>query len=168
MNVMVNLSPSPNSLILGLNQMCFFFFKHKINQWAINTVQVCWWEVNVKVLQVFVLFFVCFVSFANCSLHTYVCGPCNWLLLFVCFLFFPLSVLLPHTVLLLPVSVAPPPPPMPQLTPQIPLTGFVARVQENSKFGKTELSKSRGCLLIACMADESSFPFIETLILPWK
>lgn len=78
MNVMVNLSPSPNSLILGLNQMCFFFFfKHKINQWAINTVQVCWWEVNVKVLQVFVLFFVCFVSFANCSLHTYVCGPCN-------------------------------------------------------------------------------------------
>ncbi|XP_045066324.1 abl interactor 1 isoform X6 [Coregonus clupeaformis] len=31
----------------------------------------------------------------------------------------------------LPVSIAPPPPPMPQLTPQIPLTGFVARVQEN-------------------------------------
>ncbi|XP_024248593.2 abl interactor 1 isoform X15 [Oncorhynchus tshawytscha] len=30
-----------------------------------------------------------------------------------------------------PVSIAPPPPPMPQLTPQIPLTGFVARVQEN-------------------------------------
>ncbi|XP_040404706.1 abl interactor 1 isoform X8 [Cygnus olor] len=29
------------------------------------------------------------------------------------------------------VSIAPPPPPMPQLTPQIPLTGFVARVQEN-------------------------------------
>ncbi|XP_050008567.1 abl interactor 1 isoform X10 [Alexandromys fortis] len=29
------------------------------------------------------------------------------------------------------ISVAPPPPPMPQLTPQIPLTGFVARVQEN-------------------------------------
>uniref|UniRef100_A0A671KCA3 Abl interactor 1-like n=1 Tax=Sinocyclocheilus anshuiensis TaxID=1608454 RepID=A0A671KCA3_9TELE len=29
------------------------------------------------------------------------------------------------------VSVAPPPPPMVQLTPQIPLTGFVARVQEN-------------------------------------
>ncbi|GCC34499.1 hypothetical protein chiPu_0012973 [Chiloscyllium punctatum] len=28
-------------------------------------------------------------------------------------------------------SLAPPPPPMPQLTPQIPLTGFVARVQEN-------------------------------------
>ncbi|KAF2979123.1 hypothetical protein EK904_006689 [Melospiza melodia maxima] len=28
-------------------------------------------------------------------------------------------------------SIAPPPPPMPQLTPQIPLTGFVARVQEN-------------------------------------
>ncbi|KAK2105209.1 Abl interactor 1 [Saguinus oedipus] len=39
------------------------------------------------------------------------------------------------------VSIAPPPPPMPQLTPQIPLTGFVARVQENSKFGKTELLK---------------------------
>lgn len=31
------------------------------------------------------------------------------------------------------VSVAPPPPPVAQLTPQIPLTGFVARVQENSK-----------------------------------
>ncbi|XP_030623157.1 abl interactor 1a isoform X19 [Chanos chanos] len=30
-----------------------------------------------------------------------------------------------------PVSIAPPPPPMPQLTPQIPLMGFVARVQEN-------------------------------------
>ncbi|XP_036437837.1 abl interactor 1a isoform X2 [Colossoma macropomum] len=29
------------------------------------------------------------------------------------------------------MSVAPPPPPMPQLIPQIPLTGFVARVQEN-------------------------------------
>ncbi|XP_031439548.1 abl interactor 1a isoform X3 [Clupea harengus] len=29
------------------------------------------------------------------------------------------------------MSVAPPPPPMPQLTPQIPLTGFVARMQEN-------------------------------------
>lgn len=82
-----------------------------------------------------------------------------------CFLFvsFPFLYLFyfPHTVLfpLLPVSIAPPPPPMPQLTPQIPLTGFVARVQENSKFGKTELSKGRGCLLIACMADESSFSF---------
>lgn len=31
------------------------------------------------------------------------------------------------------VSIAPPPPPMPQLTPQIPLTGFVARMQESSK-----------------------------------
>uniref|UniRef100_A0A3B4B5V1 Abl interactor 1 n=1 Tax=Periophthalmus magnuspinnatus TaxID=409849 RepID=A0A3B4B5V1_9GOBI len=31
------------------------------------------------------------------------------------------------------VSVAPPPPPMVQLTPQIPLTGFVARMQESSK-----------------------------------
>ncbi|CAH2282231.1 abl interactor 1 isoform X2 [Pelobates cultripes] len=29
------------------------------------------------------------------------------------------------------ISLASPPPPMPQLTPQIPLTGFVARVQEN-------------------------------------
>ncbi|XP_037549794.1 abl interactor 1a isoform X5 [Nematolebias whitei] len=29
------------------------------------------------------------------------------------------------------VSAAPPPPPMPQLTPQIPLTGFVARMQES-------------------------------------
>ena len=34
-----------------------------------------------------------------------------------------------------PVSVAPPPPPpMVQLTPQIPLTGFVARMQESSKY----------------------------------
>lgn len=49
-----------------------------------------------------------------------------------CFLFvsFSLSVYSPYCVLL-PVSIAPPPPPMPQLTPQIPLTGFVARVQEN-------------------------------------
>ncbi|XP_016528711.1 abl interactor 1a isoform X1 [Poecilia formosa] len=30
------------------------------------------------------------------------------------------------------MSVAPPPPPMPQLTPQIPLTGFVARMQEST------------------------------------
>ncbi|MED6279447.1 Abl interactor 1 [Characodon lateralis] len=30
-----------------------------------------------------------------------------------------------------PMSIAPPPPPMPQLTPQIPLTGFVARMQES-------------------------------------
>uniref|UniRef100_A0AAY4A0N5 Abl interactor 1 n=1 Tax=Denticeps clupeoides TaxID=299321 RepID=A0AAY4A0N5_9TELE len=29
------------------------------------------------------------------------------------------------------LSIAPPPPPMPQLTPQIPLTGFVARMQES-------------------------------------
>uniref|UniRef100_A0A7N9AMR7 Abl-interactor 1a n=1 Tax=Mastacembelus armatus TaxID=205130 RepID=A0A7N9AMR7_9TELE len=29
------------------------------------------------------------------------------------------------------ISIAPPPPPMPQLTPQIPLTGFVARMQES-------------------------------------
>ncbi|KAK1174043.1 abl interactor 1 isoform X1 [Acipenser oxyrinchus oxyrinchus] len=34
------------------------------------------------------------------------------------------------------MSIAPPPPPMPQLTPQIPLTGFVARVQENSNCGQ--------------------------------
>ncbi|XP_018423018.1 PREDICTED: abl interactor 1 isoform X12 [Nanorana parkeri] len=30
------------------------------------------------------------------------------------------------------ISIASPPPPMPQMTPQIPLTGFVARVQENN------------------------------------
>ncbi|XP_071397920.1 abl interactor 1a isoform X25 [Centroberyx affinis] len=30
------------------------------------------------------------------------------------------------------MSIAPPPPPMPQLTPQIPLTGFVARMQESN------------------------------------
>lgn len=44
---------------------------------------------------------------------------------------------------LFPVSVAPPPPPMPQLTPQIPLTGFVARVQENSKSTSMPLSMTR-------------------------
>uniref|UniRef100_A0AAY4A286 Abl interactor 1 n=1 Tax=Denticeps clupeoides TaxID=299321 RepID=A0AAY4A286_9TELE len=33
----------------------------------------------------------------------------------------------PHNAM----SIAPPPPPMPQLTPQIPLTGFVARMQES-------------------------------------
>lgn len=39
------------------------------------------------------------------------------------------------------VSVAPPPPPMPQLTPQIPLTGFVARMQESSKWrGHTQVT----------------------------
>lgn len=65
---------------------------------------------------------------------------------------------------LLPVSIAPPPPPMPQLTPQIPLTGFVARVQENSKFGQAELLKGRAYFLLACMAGKSDsilFPFPE-------
>uniref|UniRef100_A0A672FN89 Abl interactor 1 n=1 Tax=Salarias fasciatus TaxID=181472 RepID=A0A672FN89_SALFA len=44
-----------------------------------------------------------------------------------------LSLSLPSCALLrwLSVSIAPPPPPMPQLTPQIPLTGFVARMQES-------------------------------------
>ncbi|KFO18939.1 Abl interactor 1 [Fukomys damarensis] len=36
------------------------------------------------------------------------------------------------------ISIAPPPPPMPQLTPQIPLTGFVARVQENMDYEDEE------------------------------
>lgn len=57
-------------------------------------------------------------------------------------LFFPRSVvLLPRSLSVsaapaaAPVSVAPPPPPpMVQLTPQIPLTGFVARMQESSKY----------------------------------
>ena len=108
----------------------------------------------------------CFVScFVLFHLQTVLC-----ILMFVvlvtdfCFLFVSFSFLylfyFPHSVLSSPVSIAPPPPPMPQLTPQIPLTGFVARVQENSKFGKPELSKSRGCLLIACMADESSFSLL--------
>lgn len=63
--------------------------------------------------------------------------------LFFCFCFlcvfpFPVSVFTSLLrCVLLPVSIAPPPPPMPQLTPQIPLTGFVARVQENSKFGSS-------------------------------
>ncbi|NP_001403785.1 abl interactor 1 isoform 18 [Mus musculus] len=43
----------------------------------------------------------------------------------------PIAVPTPSPPTAGPVSVAPPPPPMPQLTPQIPLTGFVARVQEN-------------------------------------
>ncbi|NWH29200.1 ABI1 protein, partial [Chloropsis hardwickii] len=38
-------------------------------------------------------------------------------------------------------SIAPPPPPMPQLTPQIPLTGFVARVQKKKKKKQAELVK---------------------------
>ena len=108
----------------------------------------------------------CFVScFVLFHLQTVLC-----ILMFVvlvtdfCCLFVSFSFLylfyFPHSVLSSPVSIAPPPPPMPQLTPQIPLTGFVARVQENSKFGKPELSKSRGCLLIACMADESSFSLL--------
>ncbi|KAL4624627.1 abl interactor 1-like [Arapaima gigas] len=41
------------------------------------------------------------------------------------------------------MSVAPPPPPLPQLTPQIPLTGFVARVQENSP-GQGRVIRGRG------------------------
>ncbi|XP_070784111.1 abl interactor 1a isoform X12 [Enoplosus armatus] len=40
-----------------------------------------------------------------------------------------LSPLLPGRWIIM--SIAPPPPPMPQLTPQIPLTGFVARMQES-------------------------------------
>ncbi|XP_057642980.1 abl interactor 1 isoform X10 [Chionomys nivalis] len=43
----------------------------------------------------------------------------------------PIAVPTPSPPTAGPVSIAPPPPPMPQLTPQIPLTGFVARVQEN-------------------------------------
>uniref|UniRef100_A0A8C6J5V5 Uncharacterized protein n=1 Tax=Melopsittacus undulatus TaxID=13146 RepID=A0A8C6J5V5_MELUD len=43
----------------------------------------------------------------------------------------PIAVPTPSPPTIGPVSIAPPPPPMPQLTPQIPLTGFVARVQEN-------------------------------------
>lgn len=82
------------------------------------------------------------------------------------FFFFPLCPFdFPHLVCaLLPVSIAPPPPPMPQLTPQIPLTGFVARVQENSKFGQAELLKGRASFLLACMAGKSDsllFPFPE-------
>ncbi|XP_069067449.1 abl interactor 1 isoform X20 [Pleurodeles waltl] len=43
----------------------------------------------------------------------------------------PIAVPTPSPPTVGPVSIAPPPPPLPQLTPQIPLTGFVARVQEN-------------------------------------
>ncbi|XP_068091780.1 abl interactor 1 isoform X10 [Hyperolius riggenbachi] len=43
----------------------------------------------------------------------------------------PIAVPTPSPPTIGPISIASPPPPMPQLTPQIPLTGFVARVQEN-------------------------------------
>uniref|UniRef100_A0A3B4TX42 Abl-interactor 1a n=2 Tax=Seriola TaxID=8160 RepID=A0A3B4TX42_SERDU len=43
----------------------------------------------------------------------------------------PIAVPTPSIPMSGPVSIAPPPPPMPQLTPQIPLTGFVARMQES-------------------------------------
>ncbi|XP_018423019.1 PREDICTED: abl interactor 1 isoform X13 [Nanorana parkeri] len=43
----------------------------------------------------------------------------------------PIAVPTPSPPTVGPVSIASPPPPMPQMTPQIPLTGFVARVQEN-------------------------------------
>ncbi|XP_073533653.1 abl interactor 1 isoform X8 [Phyllobates terribilis] len=43
----------------------------------------------------------------------------------------PIAVPTPSPPTIGQVSIASPPPPMPQLTPQIPLTGFVARVQEN-------------------------------------
>lgn len=46
----------------------------------------------------------------------------------------PLLLLLPFVAVAALVSVAPPPPPMVQLTPQIPLTGFVARMQESSEY----------------------------------
>lgn len=105
-----------------------------------------------------------------CSWRTLFCGPRYWrLLLFVSFFFFPLCPFdFPHLVCaLLPVSIAPPPPPMPQLTPQIPLTGFVARVQENSKFGQAELLKGRASFLLACMAGKSdSLLFLFQKLIP--
>lgn len=45
----------------------------------------------------------------------------------------PLPLIL-HTFFVFAVSLAPPPPSILQVTPQLPLMGFVARVQENSKF----------------------------------
>lgn len=96
-NVMVNLN-LPQT-IYNIKIKLNVLFKNKINQLAKHN-----WALGLLVGNeleegsagfCFVLFSFCFVSFANCSLHTYVCGPCNWLLLFVCFLFFPLSVLLP-------------------------------------------------------------------------
>lgn len=107
-----------------------------------------------------------------CSLHTLffvvlVTDGCFCLFpfFFLCFLFPPCPLTSPEMpCALLPVSIAPPPPPMPQLTPQIPLTGFVARVQENSKSGQAELLKGRAYFLLACMAGKSDsilFPFPE-------
>lgn len=104
---------------------------------------------------VFLLFFTYFVLWSSLLTAAFVCS----LFFFLCPFDFPDMV-----CVLLPVSIAPPPPPMPQLTPQIPLTGFVARVQENSKFGQAELLKGRAYSLLACMAGKSDsilFPFPE-------
>lgn len=103
---------------------------------------------------VFLLFFT-YVLWSSLLTAAFVCS----LFFFLCPFDFPNMV-----CVLLPVSIAPPPPPMPQLTPQIPLTGFVARVQENSKFGQAELLKGRAYSLLACMAGKSDsilFPFPE-------
>ncbi len=66
------------------------------------------------------------MSFYICKITIPIFLTRDWCL---CASLFPLCLCL----CLCSVSMAPPPPPMPQLTPQIPLTGFVARVQENSK-----------------------------------
>ncbi len=86
-------------------------------------------------------------------------------LMFVCFsLPAVLSFLSVFAVCLCSVSMAPPPPPMPQLTPQIPLTGFVARVQENSKsdghLSPTFLTRHVDVLEVCCMLPSSSFPSV--------
>lgn len=106
---------------------------------------------------VFLLFFTYFVLWSSLLTAAFVCFL---FFFFLCLFDFPRY----GVCVLLPVSIAPPPPPMPQLTPQIPLTGFVARVQENSKFGQAELLKGRAYFLLACMAGKSDsilFPFPE-------
>lgn len=62
--------------------------------------------------------------------------------------------------------MGPPPPPMPQLTPQIPLTGFVARVQENSKSDGQRFSPQHVEVFAACcmLPSSPSHPSVCTVI----
>lgn len=109
--------------------LCFLIVDWLTTNSALLETQA--WRRFFRVCVLVVLYILCFVVLVT--------DGCFCLFPF----FSPLSVWLSRygVCVLLPVSIAPPPPPMPQLTPQIPLTGFVARVQENSKFGQAELLK---------------------------